>query len=122
MSSFPPFRFALLACLALGLATAARAADPMPTGTGNAAHDMLARFSPVERNRTLDRLLRSVDRSDCDVIESTFIEYRSGQFAAWRAACSDGRRFLLELIDGSEPTVAVLECSGNAETKARCGF
>lgn len=122
MSSFPLFRSALLACLALGLATAARAADPVPTGTGNAAHDMLARFSPAERNRTLDRLLHSVDRADCDVTESTFLEYRSGQFATWRATCSDGRRFVLDLIDGSEWSVAVLDCSETVEMKARCGF
>jgi hypothetical protein len=122
MSLLPLFRSTLLAGLALGLANAARAADPIPTATGNAAHDMLARFSPAERNRTLDRLLHSVDRADCDVTDSTFLEYRSGQFAAWRATCSDGRRFVLDLIDGSERTVAVLDCSETVEMKARCGL
>lgn len=110
--------FALLVCAQLSLGTAA-AAEPIPTSTGNAAHDAMARLSPSERNRTLDRVLQSMDHANCDVIDSTFLEYRRGLFASWRATCSDGRRFVLELTDGGG-VVAVLGCSDTGEQKARC--
>lgn len=110
----------LLALLLLGIADVARAADPVPADTGNAAHDMLARMTPAERNRTLDRVLHSVDRADCDVVQSTFIEYRSGAYATWRANCKDGRRYLLDLKDGSDSTVTVISCNGSPERQARC--
>lgn len=113
---------ALLAAGLLALPTAGHAADPMPTATGNVAHDTMARFSPAERNRTLDRLLHSVDQADCDVTASTFVEYRSGEYATWRATCADGRRFVIDLFDGSEGTVTVLACHDTVELKARCGL
>jgi hypothetical protein len=92
----------------------------MPTATGNAAHDMMARLSPAERSRTLDRVLHSVDHGSCDVVEATFVSYRSGVSATWRATCSDGRRFVLDLMDGSGWSVTVIDCAATSEQKARC--
>ena len=71
-------------------------------------------------NSALDRVLHGFDQADCDVIDSTFVEYRRGKFATWRAICSDGRRFVLDLLDGSDWTVTVMSCSETVEQKARC--
>ena len=111
---------ALMTAALLGVVTVTQAAAPIPTATGNATHDRIARFSPAERNLAFDRLLRSVDHADCDVVESTFLEYRSGSFALWRAICSDGRHFVLDLLDGSDGTVAVRACDTTGEKKMRC--
>ena len=111
---------ALMTAALLGVVTVTQAAAPIPTATGNATHDRIARFSPAERNLAFDRLLRSVDHADCDVVESTFLEYRSGSFASWRAICSDGRHFVLDLVDGSDGTVAVRACDTTGEKKMRC--
>ena len=110
---------ALMTAALLGVVTVTQAAAPIPTATGNATHDRIARFSPAERNLAFDRLLRSVDHADCDVVESTFLEYRSGSFASWRAICSDGRHFVLDLVDGSDGTVAVRACDTTGEKKMR---
>jgi hypothetical protein len=111
---------ASLALVLLGTASSAAGAQPIPTNTGNAAHDMMAGLSPAGRNSALDRVLHSFDQADCDVIDSTFVDYRRGRFATWRATCSDGRRFVLDLLDGSDWTVAVLSCNETVEQKARC--
>lgn len=111
---------ALMTAALLGVVTVTQAAAPIPTATGNATHDRIARFSPAERNLAFDRLLRSVDHADCDVVESTFLEYRSGSFASWRAICSDGRHFVLDLVDGNDGTVAVRACDTTGEKKMRC--
>ena len=110
----------LVALVSLGAAGVARAADPMPVDTGNTAHDLLARMTPGERNRSLDRVLRSVGHADCDVAQSAFLAYRSGHDATWRATCTDGRHFLIELRDGNDSTLSVTACGTAADTKARC--
>ncbi len=115
------FRPVLALAGALLVLSGAAAAQPAtPTATGNAAHDMLARLSPAERNRMLDRLLRSVDHGRCDVVQSTFVRYRRGRDSTWRATCSDGRDFVLDLMDGSDWAVAVIACSDTVEQKDRC--
>ena len=109
----------LLGCVLAALPAAAQ--QPMPTATGNAAHDMLSKMSPAERNRMLDRVLHSVDHGHCDVAASTFVRYRRGREATWRATCSDGRLFVLDLMDGNDWAVAVINCEDTVEQKARCG-
>ena len=108
----------LLGCVLAALPAAAQ--QPIPTGTGNAAHDMLAKLSPTERNRLLDRLLHSVDHGQCDVATSTFVRYRSGRDATWRATCTDGRLFVIDLMDGNDWAASVINCEDTTEQKARC--
>jgi len=119
MPFLPPRPAALLAAALLAIVPAA-GAQTIPTNTGNAAHDMMASLPPTGRNSALDRVLHGFDQADCDVIDSTFVEYRRGKFATWRAICSDGRRFVLDLLDGSDWTVTVMSCSETVEQKARC--
>ncbi len=113
-----PRSLLLLGCVLA--AAPAIAQQAMPTSTGNAAHDMLAKLSPAERNRTLDRLLHSVDHGQCDVVTSTFVRYRSGRDATWRATCSDGRLFVIDLMEGSDWAASVINCDDTTEQKARC--
>ena len=121
MSSYLSSRSAALLAIALSsLAIPAGAAEPMPTETGNAAHDTMARLSPTERNRSLDSVLRSVDQATCDVVQSTFVSYRAGHFATWRATCSDGRRFIVDLFDGPDWSLEVISCDKTVEQKDRC--
>lgn len=110
-----------LALALLGLCQAALAADTIPTRTGNQMHDAIASYSPRERNKVMDKLLQRLGNGDCDVTDTTFIEYRQGDSSTWRATCADGRRFLVSLDEGSEGSVTVAACGDAAAQKAQCG-
>jgi hypothetical protein len=111
----------VLALALFGLCQAALAADTIPTQTGNKMHDTIAAFSPRERNQVVDNLLRHLGNGDCDVVDTKFIEYRQGDSSTWRATCSDGRRFLVNLNEGSEGSVTIAACGDAASQKAQCG-
>ena len=55
-----------------------------------------------------------------DVVTATFVRYRSGRDATWRATCSDGRLFVIDLMDGNDWAASVINCEDTVEQKARC--
>lgn len=107
--------------VALGVsANTASAQSAIPVGTGNIAHDLLAGYSPRERNQAVDRMLRSLGHDTCDVVETAFFEYHEAIAAIWLASCRDGRRYVMHLLDREDGAMAVFDCHETPAIRAYC--